>query len=160
MIVADPHRRPTWAVPALAAIALALGACGPHHRLADFQYPGHTLSVVTESPPSPEFLSGIGRSGRGSTIGRIADVVGRVLTGVDAFGLEAKLDTVSDQVDVTALMEDRLLRRGSRYLGAEPVPGDPHADYILEVHVRSYGIDADGWEDRAWAFVDATAVLL
>ena len=45
-------------------------------------------------------------------------------------------------VDLGEMMADRILERGSRYLGTRPVESEAEADYLLELGVRDYGIDA------------------
>ena len=53
----------------------------------------------------------------------------------------------------------RTLERTSRYLGLHPVTSAADADFLLEVHMRNYGLDARS-ESGAYLFTNAEAVLL
>jgi hypothetical protein len=53
----------------------------------------------------------------------------------------------------------RTLERASRYLGVRPIASGADADFLLEVHMRSYGLDASG-SSAATLYTNAEAVLL
>ena len=42
----------------LVAVLVVTGACGPSHRLAEYDFRDHTLAVVAELPNSPDILTG------------------------------------------------------------------------------------------------------
>jgi len=70
-----------------------------------------------------------------------------------------RLDSALMHVNVEALLTQRTLDRASRYLGARPVAQRSNADFLLEVDMHSFGIDARD-ESAAYLFMSATAVLL
>ncbi len=71
-----------------------------------------------------------------------------------------KIDAASDRVDAPARLADRTLDGASRLLGTSAITDLDAADYLLDVNVRDYGIDAEGWDAAARFFVNADAVLL
>jgi len=56
-------------------------------------------------------------------------------------------------------MAERALARAARYLGARPVDDDGDADFLLEIDVARFGIDASGG-GAATLYVEGEAVLL
>jgi hypothetical protein len=57
-------------------------------------------------------------------------------------------------------LEEGILDRSARYLGADAAAGDPDADYLVEVVVVEYGIDAESWNAAAHFYIEADATLL
>jgi hypothetical protein len=155
-----PHPRRPWAT-ALAILSLAgLPACGANHHLRDYQFSNHSMALVYIEPPAPALLTG----GYGITSASSAvDAVIRAGTGavkeVEARRASVRLDSATTRVDVAARLADETLARASRYLGVRPVPEGSDADFLLEVRMRSFGIDARG-HDAAYLYTNAEAVLL
>ena len=75
-------------------------------------------------------------------------------------GLYEKIDSASARVDAPARLADRVLDRAATLLGADAIADLEAADYLLEVNVRDYGIDAEGWDAAARFFVNADAFLI
>ena len=137
----------------------ALG-CGANHHLGEYQFSNRSIALVYMSPPSPELLTG----GYGiASATNPVDAVIRAGTGavkdMEARKASVRLDSASARVDVASHLADETLARASRYLGVRPVKDDADADFLLEIHMRSFGIDARG-HDAAYLFTDAEAVLL
>lgn len=151
-------RRRSARLVALAACAAL--ACGGGHRLAEYDLSGGSLAMVELGTPSPVLLTGDLDVDTGE--GALAAVLGagsRAAKEVAAREARARLDSAAATVDMGELMAERILERGSRYLGTRPVDAESEADYVLELDVRRYGIDARGGGD-ARLFVLAEAVLL
>lgn len=54
----------------------------------------------------------------------------------------ARLDSAARRVEMGELLSGPIRERGSRYLGTRPVEAEAEADYVLELDVANYGIDA------------------
>jgi hypothetical protein len=148
------------AVPLSTAGLVALAACGANHHLGDYQFSNRSMALVYIEAPSPELLTG----GYGiTTAANPVDAVIRAGTGavkeIEARKASVRLDSATSKVDVASRLADETLTRASRYLGVRPVPQGDDADFLLEVHMRSFGIDARG-HDAAYLFTNAEAVLL
>ena len=151
------------ALPSVAMSLLAIGGlagCGANHHLGDYQFTNRSMALVYIEAPSPELLTG----GYGiASASNPVDAVIRAGTGavkeVEARKASVRLDSATAKVDVAARLSDETLARASRYLGVRPVPKSDDADFLLEVHMRSFGIDARG-HDAAYLYTNAEAVLL
>lgn len=154
-----PPARHFW--PGLVLQLVLLAGCASSGRLAEFDYRGAALAVVTVAPPHPQVFTQdfYDQDERGwlETLFRIGSEMAR-----DAQAERAgeKLAEASEQVDVAGLMADRVLERGAQLLRARPVESVADADYELEVRVKEYGIRADSWDSHADFFIRADVLLL
>lgn len=149
-----------WAV--LAGAALFAG-CGNKHHLAEYRFASRTLAVVYIAPAAPELLTAhYDVRGTNSVAGAV-DAVVRSGAGVarerEARRATARLDSAVARVDIPAVLAQRTLERASRYLGTRPVTDAGAADYLLEVHMERFGINAKG-DEATYLFTFAEAVLL
>lgn len=140
--------------------AVLFAGCGGGHHLADYPFASRTLAVVYIAPPRPELLTGHYDVRKSENV---VDAVVRTGAGVarerEARRASARLDSASTRVDIPALLAQRTLARASRYLGTTPVTDAEAADYILEVQMTRYGINARD-ENAAYLFTFAETVLL
>lgn len=143
------------------ACVLVLAACGPSHRLGDYTYTSRTLAVVSQIPRRPEVLSGpLFPDLRGDPVRDFLRIGTQVVREVEARAVRERLDSAATRVDVGYALEAGALDRAARYLGARAVERDGDEDYVLEIVVREYGIDAEAWESAAYFYIEAEAFLL
>ena len=71
----------------------------------------------------------------------------------------ARLDSATARIDIPAVLAQRTLARASRYLGTRPITDDQAADYLMEVRMERFGINAKG-DEAAYLFTFAEAVLI
>ena len=142
------------------ATAAFVSGCGGGHHLADYPFASRTLAVVYIAPPQPELLTASYSLNKGENV---VDAVIRTGSGVarerEARRASARLDTATTRVDVPAVLAQRTLERASRYLGTKPTTDAANADYILEVQMTRFGINARD-ENAAYLFTFAETVLL
>lgn len=144
----------------LPLLALAgFSACGHGHHLGDYDFAGRTVAVTYFPAPPPELRTG----GHGDVQGEdalstVLNAGSRIVREVEARRARARLDSAATRVDLAGRMAERTLERASRYLGARPVEDAAAADFLLEVDIRSAGIDVGA--DRAYLFVSGEAILL
>jgi hypothetical protein len=147
-------------ITTLALLSFA-GACGRKHYLAQYEFSQRTLAVVFLQPPSPELLTGLYTlypTGN-SAIRTAARVGGGVAKEVEARRASVRLDSALRHVDIPSLLAQRTLERTSRYLGTRPVTSSDEADYILELNMRHFGIDARA-STATYLYTRAEAVLI
>lgn len=155
---APKHRRPSGRL--LVLVLAAAVACGGGHRLAEYDFAGGSLALVELGTPRPVLLTGdYDVDSEEGALEAVLDAGSRAAKEVAAREARARLDSAAARVDMGELMAERILERSSRYLGVEPVTSEAAADYLLEMDVRRYGIDARGGRD-ARLFVLAEVVLL
>ena len=142
-------------------MSVALIGCKSTNYLADYTYEGRSLGAEYDFPPYPEIFTGAYFPNHPrKPIHAIVRIGSRLAKEIEAENLRVKLDSASQNVDVSLEISDRVLTRASRYLGAEPIADSRAADFLLEVRVRDYGIDATDWDAAASFFIDAELTLL
>lgn len=159
-------RRPTSRRPSVRVIAAVLGlaasaACGGgRHHLAEYNFSERSMALVIIAPPAPGLLTaGYGVNVNDDAIEAVVKAGSTAAKNVEARRARARLDSATARSDVTDNLAKKTLERTSRYLGARPVASSADADFLLEVHMRSYGLDARG-SSAAYLYTNAEAVLL
>lgn len=161
----SPCRPGPWPPRGIAAAApvvavLSALACGGGHQLSEYEFGGGSLAGVDLGTPAPVLLTGAYDVDREEgALGAVLDAGSRAARAAAARQARARLDSAAGRVDMGQLMGDRMLERSSRYLGTRSVTAEADADFLLELDVRNYGIDARGGRD-ARLFVVAEAVLI
>jgi hypothetical protein len=155
-----PNRNGARAVVSGCSIVAALAGCGGGHHLSEYPFTSRTLAVVYIAPPSPELLTSYydltNSQNAVEAVVRAGADVAREREGRRA---NARLDSASARIDIPALLAQRTLQRASRYLGTRPVTDETQADYLMEVRMERFGINAKG-DEAAYLFTYADAVLL
>lgn len=144
----------------LAALVVTVG-CRGTGRLAEYDFRERTLAVAWDLPPYPEVLTGPYFPGYPETpLHALLRVGSKVAKEIEAARVRPRLDSAVARVDVVGRMADRTLERAARHLRAQPVQDEDDADFILEVRLRDYGIDAEDWNAAAHFYVDADVFLI
>ncbi|PYP52196.1 MAG: hypothetical protein DMD39_07245, partial [Gemmatimonadetes bacterium] len=99
--------------------------------------------VVYLAPPSPELLTSYydlrNSQNPVEAVVRAGADVAREREGRRA---SARLDSATARIDIPAVLAQRTLQRASRYLGTRPVTDENQADYLMEVRMERFGINA------------------
>ena len=144
----------------IVAIVGTVTACGGGHHLAEYPFASRTLAVVYVAPPAPVLLT----SYYDLTNSRNA-VEAVVRAGADAAKeregrrASARLDSATSRVNIPDVLAQRTLERASRYLGTRPIRDEQVADYLMEVRMERFGINAKA-DEAAYLFTYAEAVLI
>ena len=142
------------------ALTLVAGtACGGHHHLGDYSFAERSMAVVVVAPPAPGLLTnGYDVRASDDPLHAVLKAGSTAAKDVEARRARARLDSATARVGVTGDLAQRTLERTSRYLGTRPVGSASGADFLLEVHMRSFGLDARS--QSAYLYTNAEAVLL
>ena len=156
----SPPRPGIRAAACASTIIASLVACGGGHHLAEYPFASRTLAVVYIAPPAPELLTSYydlnaSRNPIEAVVRAGADAA-REREGRRA---SARLDSATARVDIPAVLAQRTLERASRYLGTRPVTDENQADYLMEVRMQRFGINAKA-DEAAYLFTFAEAVLI
>jgi hypothetical protein len=145
---------------ALGGLLFIVAGCGRKHYLAEYQFTDKALALSFVDPPSPELLTGF-YDLRPSTnpITTVMRAGGGIAKELEARKASARLDSAARHVDIPARLAQRTLERTALYLGARPVQSPSEADYVLEINMRRFGIDARS-SHAAYLYTRAEAVLL
>lgn len=150
---------PTRAAVAAACALFGLTACGGGNELERIPIGGGSVAVVDYATPTPDVRVGGYDSGGDDVFTAVVEVGSGVAKEVEARRARGRLDSAAVLVDVRRRLSERTLERTARYLGAAPVAETDEADYLMELYVRSYGIDARS-AGAARLFMNVEAVLL
>ncbi|MEZ4700523.1 MAG: hypothetical protein R2834_09350 [Rhodothermales bacterium] len=143
-------------------LALLLGA-GCHHtnRLAEYDFSGGSLAVQTIIPSRPGvFTSDFFFYDRRRPLGLFVKLGTALIKEAEAERARVRMDSANQCIDVAAILHDRIHERSASYLNADPVDAIADADFLLDVRIRSYGIDAEAWDAGAYFKIEAEALLI
>ena len=153
------HRHGLQRLAAILAI-LGLAACGPKHHLDQYTFAGRRMALVVIAPTAPGLLeSSYVLRADDDVVGTVVQAGATAMKNVEAGRARARLDSASSRAALADALARRTVERASRYLGMQPVQEAADADFLLEVHMRSYGIDVRG-RGAATLYTNAEAVLL
>jgi hypothetical protein len=142
------------------ALLVAASGCGRKHYLAEYQFTDKALALSFIEPPAPELLTGLYDLRVSRNPVRMATRVGGgVAKEVEARRASARLDSAAAGVDIAGRLAQRTLERTALYLGARPVQSPNDADFVIEINMRRFGIDARS-SNAAYLYTRAEAVLL
>jgi ABC-type uncharacterized transport system auxiliary subunit len=152
--------RPAPRLIAGAILLLASAACGgARHHLGEYTFADHTMAVAVLSTPAPGLVTGgYNVMQAGDAVEAAVNAGSKVVKDVEGRRARARLDSATARMRLTDSLARRTLERTSRYLGVRPVTSVTDADYLLEVHMRNFGIDVRG--QGADLYTNAEAVLL
>ena len=146
----------------LGLLASVVAACGANHHLNEYRFTQRTLAVVFLDPPSPSLRHGWFGSSVDSGSNPIQTVIqagSKVAKELEARKAQRRLDSASQQVNLPVLLAARTGERANRYLGTTSAMSSEAADYVLEMNMISFGIDARS-EEQTRLFVKAEAILM
>ena len=135
-------------------------ACGGKHYLDNYRFSDRSLGVVFIEPPEAELRHGwYNVETGGNAIQNVVQAGAKVAKEVEARRALARLDSAEQSVDLTSLLANATAQRASRYLGTKPATDVDVADFVLEVHMREFGIDARSNHSTS-LYTRAEAVLI
>jgi len=146
---------------AVAGLILAAAATGcSRHHLEQYDFANRRLALVYLDPPAPYLLHGwYNIEPSQSAVQTIVRAGAGVAMEVEARRAAVRLDSAAARVNVEQRLAQRTLERASRYLGTRIVTEVDSADFVLEIQMRSFGIDVRS-NNAAYMFTRAEAVLL
>ncbi len=141
--------------------AVLLSSCQSAGRLGEYDFADRTVAAVYDFPPYPEVLTGPYFPGHpDDPVHALVRLGSRIAREVAAAGVRERLDSAATRTDVAGRLAARTSERAARLLRATLVDDEAGADFLLEVRVRDYGIDAEEWDAAAHVFVDAQVLIL
>jgi hypothetical protein len=149
-----------WAACAVSLLTLTACGGGGGHQLGEYAFTSRSIAAADYPTPGPELRTGSYRvPGGGDAIQVVADAGSRIAIEVEGRRARVRLDSASQLVDVRTRLAGRTLERSARYLGAEPSDDRATSDYLLEIFVRGFGVDARD-ERSVRVFMKTEAVLI
>jgi hypothetical protein len=144
---------------ALLALVFA-SACGGRHHLEQYNFSNRSIALVFIEAPSPELLHGwFSIRPSQNAVQNVVRAGAAVYKEIEARKAVTRFDAASRQVDFRDELARRTLERTSRYLGTRVAATPDSADYLLEINMRSFGLDARS-NNSTDMFMRAEAVLI
>ena len=150
-----------WMTPLLGMAAVLSAGCRGTGRLGEYDFRDRTLAIAWVDAPDPRVLTGPYFLDHPQNPVHLLVAAGTAIAKeVEASKARERLDSATALVDLRGRMGERTLEGAARYLRARPIESQDDADFILEVRLRRWGIDAKEWSADAHFFVDAEVHLL
>lgn len=131
------------------------------NKLAQYELKDANIAAQTFMPPRANVFTDFSFNidpkdlissaiGVGTTIAREAQAV----------KARARLDSAMMRVDVPAIIEEEVLMQAADMLNFRPVNEVDAADFVFNVDMKRYGIDARGWDVGTYFVVDSRVELI
>jgi hypothetical protein len=128
------------------ALALFIAGCCSMNQLQGQKFNERTVASHLQPPPPAQVFS----DGWTDTIsGNPIEAVLRIGTGiareVEMSRTRAKMDSAMGMVDIPAILEEETLERGAKAFGFRTVPESPDSDFMFDIEIEKFGIEAKSW---------------
>lgn len=143
------------------SLGLALMGCGSSNRLKDYTFRDMTAAALIAVPSEPEVFTDsfldIDPEDLLASALRAGTTLAKEIT---ADQTRARLDSAMAQVDLPEQILDGTLQRCSQYLHLLPIYDPDRSDFLFDMVINSYGIDAESWDSRVYFKMDLEVYLL
>jgi hypothetical protein len=154
------RRRTTRLIGSILAAALALSGCASTGALGEYRFRGASLASHMRSPPEPRVFADYPiRIDRGDPVGSVISVGSSIAKAAGVRAAEEHLQRALAAVDIPEEVRLSTLEECADVLDCDAIERGRSADFVLELEIREYGIDATSWNAQAELRVDILAVL-
>jgi hypothetical protein len=155
-----PHARRVRLL-AVALVATIPAACRGTGRLAEYDFRDRTLAVRSRIPPHPQVLTGpYFLDWPANPVWAVIRAGTRIAKEIEASEVRARLDSAAATIDISGRLAGRAHDRAAFHLRANPTEDERSADFVVEVVVHEYGIDAEDWDAAAHFYVAARLIII
>jgi hypothetical protein len=140
--------------------ATLLASCATVNRLDDIRLDNAALASVLAPPPPPSldtwYNLGIDTH---DPVGTALRVGSSIVMAAEAKKAGERMREALEEVDVPAALLEESSARCARALGADRVDDTRDADFVLDLEIEEYGIDAPSWGGAVALQIDLTVRL-
>jgi hypothetical protein len=141
-------------------VALFLGACSSN-KLVEYDLREADIAARTFMPPRANVFTDANLNiNPHDLVGTAISVGTTIARESEASKARARLDSAMTMVDVPAIIEEEVLFRAAELLNFRPVNEVKAADYVFNVRMERYGIDARSWDAGTFFVVKAKVELI
>jgi hypothetical protein len=138
------NRRKILRVIIIGALALFFSSCATVNHLAEYRFGGTTVAGTMRTPPEPQVDGNYHLTiDANRPIETFASVATNLAKASQLSKAEDKMYAALRQVDVAELVFQETYSRCASSLASEKVVSVTDSDYIFDLEIRSYGLDAD-----------------
>jgi len=139
---------------------LLLSACSSN-KLAYYELGEASIAARTFMPPRANVFTDLNLDIDPDHLIRSAIRIGTaVAREVEAEKARARLDSAMAMVDVPSLIEEEVLLQSAEMLNYRPVNEIHSADFVFNVDMKRYGIDARSWNAGTYFMITARIELI
>ena len=144
-----------------AALLLTFSMCCSTNRLQGYEFRERTASALLAYPPPPEIFSdswtGVDFS---NPVRAVIDIGTGIAKEAEVGKTRAKMDSAMEMVDIPERIRAEILERGANYLHFRAIENTENSDYLFDIVLRHYGIDAKSWTAGVYFKIDVKITLL
>ncbi len=149
-------------IPVILLLSLLFIACGSSNRLVEYDFNDRTVSAMMALPPAPEIFTdsfwGVGDEG--SLLETAIRIGTTIAKEVEVQKARDKMDNALESVDVPERIRIRTLERCARYLRYRSFDDSDNAEFLFDMHIQKYGIDAKSWSASVHFKIDVKVYLI
>jgi len=131
------------------------------HKLAEHNFYDHTLTAHTFFPPhagvftDPDLYINFD-----DPVGTLLNLGTTVVREAEAIKARKKLDSAAQIINVPDILQHEICLRSAEVLECKPIRERKNADYVMNIDIKHYGIDAASWRAGTQFIVNAKVDLL
>jgi hypothetical protein len=142
-------------------LSLTLSMCCSMNNLRGYEFRDHTAAALLDFPPPPQiFTDDWTNVDWSNPVEAIFDIGTGIAKEVEVSKARKKLAKAMDKVDIPEIIRIETLDRGSEYLHYRPIGDTRDANYLFDIELRNYGIEAQSWTAGVYFKIDVKVTLL
>jgi hypothetical protein len=151
-----------WIIPLLGLILiLTLSRCCSMNKLRGHGFRERTASALLAYAPPPEiFTDDWTDVDFNNPVGAIIKIGTGIAKEVEMGKTRAKMDSAMGMVDIPEIIRTETLERGAKYLHYRSIEDIDDSDYLFDIIMRHYGIDAKSWTASVYFKIDVKITLI
>lgn len=140
---------------------LGISACVSVNKLKEVDLENKKIAVMAAFPPRPIVHTNFwyASSGGGSPIARAVRLGTAAVREVEANKAERKLRRALEQVDIAHIAAVQIVKESADVLDFQPVRSPKDADFVFDIKIDSYGIDAENFDSALRLFINGTVQI-
>ena len=142
-------------------LILTFSMCCSTNKLQGYEFRERTASALLAYPPPPEiFTDSWTDVDFSNPVQAVIGIGTGIAKEVEVAKTRAKMDSAMGMVDIPETVRIETLERGAQYLHYRTVEDTDHSDFLFDVVMRHYGIDAKSWTAGVYFKIDVKVTLL
>jgi len=135
--------------------------CGTTNHLREYSFRDRTMVADMLTPPRPQvFTDSYSWFDQDDPVGSVLRVGTTIVKEVEASKTQARMDSALQKVDVPERIKSRALQRCAKILKYRPINDTDKAEFILDMEIRNYGIDAKSWSAGTYFKIDMLVKII
>ena len=142
-------------------LIMTLTTCCSMNKLQGYEFREHTVSALLAHPRPPEiFTDSWTDIDFSNPVEAIIGIGTGIAKEVEVVKTRAKMDSAMGMVDIPEIVRIETLERGAQYLHYLSIEDTDDSDYLFDIVMRHYGIDAKSWTASVYFKMNVKITLL